>query len=120
MRLRSPYTLSCLVLSLLSACGGGGGGGSSTPPQTGGSAPSVSLAMTTAPIDLNVISGESADVTVQGTWTKQNLDAPVYLSVRDAGGRFTLPQPAIAAGTAFSMKLSAPSTLAAGTYDGTL
>ncbi len=124
MRLRSLRVLSCLALSLLSACGGGGGGGSSTPPQTGGSAPapspSVSLAMTTAPIDLNVISGESADMTVQGTWTKQNLDAPVYLSVRDAGGRFTLPQPAVATGTAFSMKLSAPSTLAAGTYDGTL
>lgn len=117
------------MLSLLSACGGGGGGGTSgasTPPQTGGSAPvpapspSVLLAMTTAPVDLNVVSGESADVTVQGTWARQNLDAPVYLSVRDAGGRFTLPQPAIAAGTTFSMKLSAPGTLAAGTYDGTL
>jgi outer membrane protein assembly factor BamB len=123
MHMRSLYLLPFVMLSLLSACGGGGGGGgSASPPQAGNNppAPSVSLSLTTAPVDLNVISGESADVTLQGTWKKQNLDAPVYLSVRDAGGRFVLPQPAAATGADFSMKLSAPGTLAAGTYNGTL
>jgi len=113
MFMRSHYVLSGLVLSLLSACGGGG---SSSPAP----APSVLLSVTSAPVDLNLAAGDDIDVTMQGTWKKQNLDAPVYLSVRDAGGRFALPQPQAATGADFSFKLSALPTVAAGTYSGAL
>ena len=110
MRPYSHYILPSLVLSLLSACGGGGGGGSP--------APSVLLSVTSAPVDLNLAAGDDIDVPLQGTWKKENLDAPVYLSVRDPAGRFALPQPQAATGASFSFKLSALPTVAAGTYSG--
>lgn len=119
MRFRLHYSLPVFTLSLLSACGGGGGGSSGgtppAPPQA-----SVSLAVTTAPLNMDIAAGDEAGVKVEGTWSGQNLGAPVYLGVRDSSGRFIEPPMQTAAGASFSFAMTTRADLAPGTYAGSL
>lgn len=116
MSLRLPCLVSCLALSLLSACGGGGGTSAPpAPPQ-----PSVSLTLSSAPLSRDLAAGDEVGVTVEGGWSGQHLDGPVYLSVRDGAGRFTQPQAQAASGNSFSFALSTLPDLAAGSHAGSI
>lgn len=127
MGMQRTLAMLCVAVSV-AACGGGGGGGSGNSNQ-GSPAPStptppatVSVKLTTAPIQQSIDYGDDFSTAVDGTWTGSNLGTgSVYLQVTDSGNSFVVPAiKAAPADNTLHFDLNAITNVQAGERTGTL
>lgn len=138
MEFRRVIALCVLSLSV-AACGGGGGGdsgGSGTTGGTGGTGgnnsppppppppePVVTVSVSSGALDLVASEGDELPVSITTSWTATDLPttAGVYLQLVDADSRFQLPAPPLSPGGGpFTFNVKTASTIAKGSYQGTI